>query len=648
MDIEYYKLLKYINQIVIGQKIPSESKIILGLMLSGGGSSSFSKSDILITPQSLEAIDQSNQANKDFLKLIGDFFGQKLVTYANALVPIASLILFESNEKMSGSRKKTISNSKYILLPIIVIIAGYQIKDEMRDDNFNILVTLCLCYKIYLLTINSVEINEFALEDLFQGIFSQNSSQQGGSNIAQLLNPLNFPKMITSTSVWILSNIRTYISNSFNLMKDWISSPNKSWNSFYSVLYKIVTGIKSDFTPEQLKGFKFNGSTGHIEYTQSLNGTIETIVTPKIKMYIKYNQTTYTFDGKPMDTISYIDSRPVASALILAYTEKQITPLNQIGQKPSQEAFQSKYLFEIEPDNSVKIYLKSDRSELESIQTSVNQWLGGEDAKAQATTQRVCKEMFGLTNGLGDPICSNYFYSVLGKSILNMIKTIGAKIQTSADVVDLILSSNPAIKYELLKKLDWNTISTNGIKKLVDYSQWVNTQHQVIQDYLKTTQGLKITPILEQLVQDVNQFINLFEYNNQLETQISPITSLKKRSRRLTPTQVASLRSRQIEDTSRLIRMSVESINFSNQNQINQKGGGRFQRSYCFHEFNTKLNTIKYKLSGGNKVLSANTESKLVSMIGELDQLEQTNSSKYPDQLIRVIKAFGKISAYIN
>lgn len=936
-EIEYYKLLKYINQVVIGQKIPSNSKLIYGPMLGG----SQTNANLLITPESLKAVDQFNESNESFLKLIGEFFGQEFITYTNGLIPIATLVLLGSKSNNMDGGASTDLDLKYLLLPIVTIIAGYYMKDEMGEQKFQILVSLCVCYCIYWMVMNQstqtsitntlinkilgsseflipeskfidgykiyeksngniiehnlinsnenifkikidrlfdndyylsgseiknienttdtfnltkynldlqkikysngmvlfkdkdkdevkiIDIDEYGnqeivsltlpknynykqeikqfiylslgstigklyfillndgtlhiilydyenykkilfsqtvqqvkqiifkeiiikdqqnlynsiyynkyeilkedgiiynidrneiinnksvtlkevekvnktdkpidsyyilryihpiyfitykdgsrdkiittnndtfnedLENLFKKLLKQEPNNlSGGSNLLSLLNPLNFVKMIASAGTWILTNIRSHISNSLELMSDWIKSPNKTWNSFYSLLYKVATGMRSNLSKEILQKIKFNGATGNIEYSGHLSSTIETIITPKIKMYIKNNklgiiETTYTFENKPLETISYIEARPVATALVLAYTESlsdksSLTGLSGIKDLSTQETYESKYLFEIDSEGNVQIFKKSDNSELQSIQKSVNHWLRGQDVEARGTAENVCKEMFGVDKGLGNSTCSNYFYSVLGKSVLNMIKTIGAKIETSKDVKDLILSSNPAIKYELVKKLDWKVTFTNGNKKLVDVSKWISIQRQDIKDYLGTSQGQVIKLILEQLVEEINKYVNLidiaeqaYEANDKNQKITDPNFNSKRKTRRLTETQVAALRSRQISDTSKLIQtapISLTSLNFSTR----QSGG---YGNSCYHEFNGKLNQIKSRLSGGGKVLSTNTETKLVSMIEKLDQLEQKNSLGYSDQLIRVTNAFGKLSSHIN
>ena len=154
-EIEYYKLLKYINQIIIGEKIPSNSKIILGLMSGGTNPEIVSNpSNLLVTTESLKAINENTESNESFLKLIGEFFGQDIVEPVKRWLPMITLLLTKSDSKnQSGSGINDINdiNLKDFIIPIVVIIFGYLNKDNMGEEKFIALVTICICYCVYLM-----------------------------------------------------------------------------------------------------------------------------------------------------------------------------------------------------------------------------------------------------------------------------------------------------------------------------------------------------------------------------------------------------------------------------------------------------------------------------------------------------------------
>jgi len=115
MELEYQIILRWINQTVLKEKIPSSSKIIS--LLSGGSSSK-------ITLESLKSADQILDTDKKFLELIGTHFGQELKDRISQLYPILSLML--SNRSQNKEQNGGGVNLKYFILPIVVIIIGYN------------------------------------------------------------------------------------------------------------------------------------------------------------------------------------------------------------------------------------------------------------------------------------------------------------------------------------------------------------------------------------------------------------------------------------------------------------------------------------------------------------------------------------------
>jgi len=475
----------------------------------------------------------------------------------------------------------------------------------------------------------------------------------GGANPANQTPPDKFGmlSMVTKGIRWTVTNIKSYIKESIDLTREWIKSPDKSFETFVILLTKVATGSKSNLSQEILNSYSFNGGTGHIEFLGKLPGRIETILSPKIKFYVKYNsklgqnETKYFFNGKPMDTISYIESRPIATALVIGWIEstnsKHLISPEQIIAKS-----QSKYVFELNPDGQVIVYNRETKAPVQSIQTSIDLWLGSNPTQAKISATQVCKEMFGVGSGLDNPICSQYFYSVLGKSGLSMVKILGKQVETSSDIKSLLLGTNPGIKYEILKKLEWKVNSSN---KLLGFDDWVKTQPIEFGDYFKTKPGLEVKSILQGYIQDVQTHLE-----NDLKKDINQINAKprqKNHAKRLTSSQVAALRSIQIDQTSKLINdqeiYKIKGLLIPKYN--NMSGGSDYKLDTTpVTDLETKFNFIKFQLAGGNKIISSNTENKINSLIQSVSSLEQLNSPLYPAKLIKLNKTFGKLENYLK
>jgi len=700
MELEYQIILRWINKTVLKEKIPSSSKIIS--LLSGG-------SLVKITPKSLKSADKKSETDNKFLELIGKSFGKDFLDRVQQLKPILSLMLL-NRSKDKGHVGGGINYYNFIL-PIVVIIIGYSYIEKIGQDKFNYLVLVCLCYCIYLLvTDDSEDDSEDESEDYSEDESENNSEDDFEKkikiyknildekfidnlkknrnksiyNISQkkqekktqpvlkrkLFNILRFfsfnlfggakpsdqtpidqfgmLSMITQGIRWAVGNIKSYIKESISLTREWIKSPDRSFETFLILLTKVATGSKSNLSQEILNSYSFNGGTGHIEFLGNLPGRIETLITPKIKFYVTYNsklgqnETKYFFNGLPMNTISYINSRPIATALVIGWIES--TKFNSVTPEQIIAKSQFKYVFELNSDGKVIVYNRETNAEVQSIQTSIDLWLGSNPTQAKISATQVCKEMFDISTGLDNPICSQYFYSVLGRSALSMVKILGKQVETSSDIKNLLISTNPGIKYEILKKLGWKINSSN---KLIGFDDWIKTQPIEFSDYFKTKPGLEVKSILEGYVQDIETHLknDLKQDISNRETNVTPIQ--KNRIKRLTSSQVAALRSIQIDQTAKLIK-DKETYNIKGiilPKYINMSGGENIN---AVSEIETKFNFIKFQLAGGNKKISPNTETKINLLIQSVSSLEQLNSPLYPTKLIKLNKIFSKLEDYLK
>jgi hypothetical protein len=344
-----------------------------------------------------------------------------------------------------------------------------------------------------------------------------------------------------------------------------------------------------------------------------------------------------------MNTISQIGGKPFATALVFGYIEhmKSLGLARSLIDSTNLTNPVNKYIFELSPDNIVKIYEKDTNKLVESMSTSIEHWTKSDEKLAIQTAQNVCKEMFGFNES--NPTCSKYFYSVLGRSALGMMKVLGTEIKSKTNVLQLLKQANPAIKYEILKSLEWKTDSK---KILISLDQWIKLQSHSkpeIITYLETDEGKVIKEILKLYINDVNEWIQLLGSNSQT-VNLAP---RQIKAKRLTSAQVARLRSEQISDTSKLI---VTDLKTNEQHTLKMLKGGYMlsNSSQCSQEFESKLSNIKSKLVGGNKVLSSNTETKIRSLIQQVSELEGYGPvALYGKKLAHLTNVFGKLETLV-
>ena len=641
MNIQLYQMDKYIKDIVLKEKIPSNTKM---LNLTGGADPQVTPKP-LITLDTLKNSDLNNsldKSNKWFIEIIGKYFGNDLSIRINSLLPLVSLYFLDTNTKSGQGGGGRISPAlKKCILPIATMIIGYSYKEKLGYDKLNLLAIICFCYCIYLMIIGAGSESNFSvIKQKIKDIFYQflTTTQDGGSATAS--DQFGILTMITSGIRWIRTNIESYISESFGLMEDFIKSPNKSFALFNETIIKIFTGARSTLSQELIRSFDFNNSTGHVQFNGPSHYNFVTQIAKKIFIYFNGNKTTYKVNDQEMNTISQIGGKPFATALVFGYMEhmkslglaKSLIDSTNLtnATHPS-----NKYTFELTSDNIVKIYEKDTNKLVESMGTSIEHWAEGDEKAAVQTAQNVCKEMFGIDGST--PTCSKYFYSVLGRSALGMMKVLGAEIKSKTNVLELLKQSNPAIKYEILKSLEWKTDSQ---RILISLDQWVKIQSQSkpeISTYLETDEGKAIKEILELYIRDVNEWIQL------LGTSVS-LTPIKTRGpRRLTSAQVAALRSTQISETAKLIDSNLKELYI-----LKPMHGGHVLDNSCVQEFESKLSNIKSKLQGGYKVLSSNTETKIRLLIQKVSELEGSGPvGLYGKKLVHLTNVFGKLESLV-
>lgn len=409
--------------------------------------------------------------------------------------------------------------------------------------------------------------------------------------------------------------------------------------------------------------FYFDESKGNIVVTGKLNTSVEINSSSHfgvkgIKMGVKGDVVTYTVNDIPLESYSYIEGRPVHTALVMAYLVKD-KHYNRFAPSSSAVKRDSDFVYSIEDDGSVRLFKKGPNGErgeeLASMNMAIRKQLEGDEDAATKAKTAVCQDLFQV--GVNDKTCAAHFYNILGKSALGMLKNMGAAASTDK-VVDALLSAQPHIKYEILKNLDWKMKISNGKKEMVNADQWLERLEQdgrpgikaLAAEYKTYFSGNdKIKQILNKMVMDVNNNSRLLEekYKEAVE---QPQPPMRKRRPRLTSSQVASLRSQVLTENVALNTPfpmpgvpGAYLYNYTNPFQTGGADDNAYSRNFS---------NLKQSLAGFNQKLSSETERKINSKISEIkslnDRLEDISrkiheytkilrSEKYPTGVSRTI-----------
>lgn len=482
--IEYYRLIDFINNKIIKEKINNR---LVPFSMSGG-------TENQNLPFELEKIFLDSIEN-----LVEINFTQEVKNYQNMIQNLLSLKLFKFS------------------LVFSIILTTYIFIEKINETIFISIITASLCYIMYIIiTTENNNIDEILdsvtkywndFISLFTSIRS-NDIQVGGSNIYIGIKNL------------LLRPITSYFKNAFNQFRLWFNNPDKNLNSFKYMLVNIITGNY----PNNV--FKFNPSTGEIECSYNkehrLNLKFNNGLYGEITILTKYdeksriNKILYTVNSLPLNTISYIESKKVSTALVLIYlsVEKEKFYIKQA----------ENYVYEFTSDNNLKLYEKNTNKEIMSVSLAIYQFMSGNDDSGIKTMENVCKDLFKIENGLNNSVCSKHFYSILGKSALSMLKNINMIAIEKTEIKNILINSNPAIKYEILKNLNWKMkINENGRKYLITIDEWLNTiNNEEYNKYLNSPDNYLIKEIITKMIDDINNNSSLLEekYNQAISNTI--------------------------------------------------------------------------------------------------------------------------------
>jgi len=396
---------------------------------------------------------------------------------------------------------------------------------------------------------------------------------------------------------------------------------------------KIALGIK-----QQASNFLFNESTGRIETSYKPKDDLKLLISLGshyniANIYIlvdnKSSTITYMVNDMLINSISYIQNKPVETALVLAYLIKD-KHFSKVSTNSSTKGEPQDYVFNFQDDGSLVLQRKvGDKfEEIASISKVIREQMSGNDNGADETKKQVCASIFGdQSDSKGKEHCSRHFYSILGRAGLNMLSNIGDSI-TSNKLVNSLQSAEINVKYEILKNLDWKMKISNGNKVMVSVKEWIDRLKEDKRESVKQQgeeygkylngDGKSVRNILEGMVNHINTNSRLLEekYKEAIEQPTS--TSGRRRNKRLSNKQVATLRSQVITENSLLnIPFPYPGRPGVMLHPIIQTGGGAYGGNFT-NNYKQSFNIIKQSLAGLNQKLSLNTERNLEEKIKKI------------------------------
>jgi len=673
-NIEYNSIVKYIKEDIIGQVIYSNSTITNNFI--GIGGSSFTTPQTPQTPQ---------ETNKKTVLGILSLFGltPKSIKYndldqvdysnPNLGLGIAAITLIISiiNMKAEISSSSIIPCIGLLGLSLILSNVGSSIGEIYKwISGFASLVgNYGQAIQSFILIIQSFGISN--------AINTFGISLVGGSAIIETIGSIGstvttpiyqFAKFLFFFVTEMMS--RPIISSMINSIRSFISSNGSEelvqnpgfidelTNAFNAALEKARSGKLPNH--EILSSFRFNEKTGEIEYLNSSSASFKKITTlisskpKKIEMEtLPSGKITYLINSTEITGKSMIEGKPIDLALVIAYIQAHAKPTHV---QPSN----STYSFSLESDGSVRLF---DNGKEISTVTRV--------AKESNPTyiQEVCQNLFGVKDGLGNPTCSLYFYSAIGKSVEGILKTFGG---ASHDIHGQILSANFGVLYDLIKRLGWSTRFNLRMEyELITVDEWESTSGKQFADYLKTNP--KVRNLLVRIVERLNSnptFLNLrynYEYSQKQRkrghfppktlTLTKMVTlgetlalDMNKRRTNLIHSGGSKLShplEKKYSEIVSILKSYNQKLNSDSDDTIRQKIKKIIQLETEIEEINTKILTYV-------KILKNNREIRLDNKIVTLDDIESMLSTQegmtkiHNKRMLSLSTAFGKLQLLIE
>ena len=550
--IEYYRLRNYIQTEIINNKIKNNSKINGNLF--GGSSINF---DELLTGSNhnkivKDIINNSVRNSSTRIFVEDDLYNNVICGKCNEVCLKNSKIedlhpkcqvCGCNNASHYSARKKIVKTSGNNLqasqlittttnndetnpywFPITYIKEIYNKQEIIGKDSVKNIIIVLICYLIFLIsavsqkadtkTTNLPTLKE-QLFDILKIYFTPKLN--GGSQLKSYTSTI----VKGAIGIGILYYIADYIEAAFVEFTNWYNSPNKTISSFFKMLSNILSNSSID--SKIVDSYSFNEGTGMIEcdYKQKFNtiitklthsnsdtekcnlGEIEMTTTHDI--YTKKNKITYTVNSIILDSITYIESKPVSTALVMTYicAKKELFTIKKNPQD---------YIYEITSDNVVKLYEKNTQKEIISVSAAINQFKDNLEEIGGNTMKHICKDIFQVEEGLKNENCSKHFFSILGGSGLSMLENIGEIAKTNIEIKKTLKNANPLIKYEIIKNLNWKMKVNNNNKYLISLEDWLKIiKKPEYKKYLDSENGLIVKEIIIEMVNDINTNTSLLE-----------------------------------------------------------------------------------------------------------------------------------------
>lgn len=656
-DIEYNKIIEFIEEEIINDKIINYSKISTSLF---GAAKSIPRSEI-------QTSYITNGLVNNLLKSMPAVLGPKDGVIDN--IP---------------KIKSDNTSGLFIIVPVVGYIINLlvQNKDKISSDDLlsNIvklisLVGMCLgikdglgIFKLVKQFLSAKDVGSSVVKDLLKSKNQLNKVLEGGSMISF--------DYLKNLGIYIWNSIQQMYNNSIiqktvEKIKNWIINPDSSSapeidENTINEMDKIINGvIKKDIKKlEPLYNYYFDKSSGKIIYNGESNfKEIRTLISINDNFHIKSIEMITNKDksihylinnsNTKIDSISQIEGNPVHTALVFAYmANKHNIVINEA----------KKYVYKIDDDGSIKIYLRNDSKEiskeLPTITKAINLQKNNEEKNGIEYIKNTCKEIFGYDEGLSKESCAKHFYSILGRSAINMIQNLEKEIEKKPDIYDLLLSANPGIQYEILKNLDWKSKknSENNLE-LINVEEWLTIRDDL--EYKKYLNDKpKIKELLNQMIKKINLERNLLQPSEQTEIN-SNKTNIKRRIIKKKNMNLSKQERNNLQYLSLMENFILSNTNYN----YNQSGGGyrKIQpdnlyfdsksKSFNFKFFNDldeKYKLLKESLENMNKKLSNTTDNEIRTKIEQIKTLHQKLELIYNKILnyIKIIRSDKKV--YIN
>ncbi len=638
-SIEYSSIVKFINEDIIQGKLSVQA----GGMNFGAPAS---KGDVIYTGLANAAV-----TTEALIIQLEEIEGIKEYLVNNKL-----MINLVSESLKSTILEQTKTTKKMISIEILcfgLAVAGfYWMNFEDSDEKMqNILYILGATIVAFMLSGPGEELVNY-IKNYFFGVSSQPISPEQAARELKQAKESN-PEIVTNKSKVnqeLLSKTKIVVDGgslnaAANAVVDFVKKNFKlivaavGGTAAIAAFFLVDPNLSLSENVSKLLGrrssknasYYFNASNGRIEVTGSTNKTV-TLNSSKhfgingIVMKVAGDKITYTVNGTELDSISYIEGKPVHTALVMAYMVKERSyhmPSSVSGKSDSD------FVYAIEDDGSVRLFKKkpdgSQGEEVASINMAIRHQMSGDEAGAKKAREEVCKKLFVSQNS--STVCSAHFYNILGKSALGMLNNL-SKPATKEDVQEALIKADPHVQYEILKNLDWKMKVSNGNKEMVTVDQWLERLDQdtraemksLVAEYKKyfNTNG-HVKSILDRMVANLNNNSRLLDEKYK-EAVSTPQPAIRRRRARLSAAQVSNLRSQVLTDNVSLNspfpvpgRPGVFLTNYSSPFGMNGGADNSLQ---------AKFSSMKQALASFNQKLSSDTERKINSKIEEINELD--------------------------